>query len=96
MDVSVRELKSRMSEYLRRVAAGEEVVVTSRGKTVARLVPPAAPRKGAVSEHEVIERLRNLPWVRSAKRTRPELPKPLIRIRESENTLAEIVRQQRG
>lgn len=36
MDVSVRELKNRLSEYLRRVQAGEELIVTKRGKPVAR------------------------------------------------------------
>jgi len=36
MEISVRELKSRLSETLRRVTDGEEVVVTSRGKEVAR------------------------------------------------------------
>ena len=42
MKVSVRELKDHLSEYLRRVEAGEEVVVTSHKREVARLVPPAA------------------------------------------------------
>jgi prevent-host-death family protein len=36
--VSVGRLKARLSEYLRRVKAGEEIVVTDRGKPVARLV----------------------------------------------------------
>jgi prevent-host-death family protein len=35
----VAELKARLSEYLQRVKAGEEVLVTDRGKPVARLVP---------------------------------------------------------
>jgi prevent-host-death family protein len=39
MDVGVRELKAKLSEYLGRVAAGEDVVVTDRGRPVARLVP---------------------------------------------------------
>jgi prevent-host-death family protein len=39
MDVGVRELKAKLSEYLSRVASGEEVVVTDRGRPVARLVP---------------------------------------------------------
>jgi prevent-host-death family protein len=38
--VGVAELKKRLSEYLARVSAGEEIVVASRGKPVARLVPP--------------------------------------------------------
>ena len=33
--VAVRELKNRLSEYLRKVKAGERVVVTERGKPVA-------------------------------------------------------------
>ena len=35
----VVRLKSRLSHYLRRVKAGEEVVVTERGVPIARLVP---------------------------------------------------------
>jgi prevent-host-death family protein len=33
--VPVRELKNRLSEYLRKVKAGERVLVTERGKAVA-------------------------------------------------------------
>lgn len=39
MNVGVRELKAKLSEYLGRVAEGEDVVVTDRGTPVARLVP---------------------------------------------------------
>lgn len=35
----VAQLKARLSEYLSRVKAGEEVLVTDRGRPVARLVP---------------------------------------------------------
>lgn len=38
----VAELKAKLSEYLARVKAGEEVVVTERGRPVARLVPVRA------------------------------------------------------
>lgn len=37
--VGVRELKSRLSEYLRQVKAGRTVTITERGKEVGRLVP---------------------------------------------------------
>jgi prevent-host-death family protein len=36
-EVGVRELHDRLSEYLERVEAGGEVVVTRRGRPVARL-----------------------------------------------------------
>jgi prevent-host-death family protein len=37
--VSIRELKSRLSEYLRRTRKGESVVITDRGVPVGRIVP---------------------------------------------------------
>lgn len=96
MEVSVRELKSRLSEYLRRAAAGEEVIVTSRGKEMARLLAPRARRPRASIEAELIARFRSFPWVRPGTGKKPALPKPLIRIDEGEKTLAEIVSEQRG
>jgi prevent-host-death family protein len=37
--VGTRELKNRLSEYLRRVKAGETVIITERGKPVGQIVP---------------------------------------------------------
>ena len=37
--VGVRELRQNLSVYLRRVAAGQKLRVTERGRTVAALVP---------------------------------------------------------
>ncbi len=39
--VGVRELKARLSHYLRRIKAGERVLVTERGQVIAELAPPA-------------------------------------------------------
>jgi len=39
MDVGIRELKAKLSEHVQRVTDGETIVVTDRGKPVARLVP---------------------------------------------------------
>ena len=39
VQVGVRELKARLSEYLRRVKAGRTIVITERGKAVGRIVP---------------------------------------------------------
>ena len=38
-EVGVRELKNRLAFYLRAVRRGQTVIVTMRGKPVARLVP---------------------------------------------------------
>ena len=42
MIVGIRELKNRLSEHLRIVRDGEEILVTDRGKVVAELRPPAS------------------------------------------------------
>lgn len=39
MMVGVRELKARLSHYIELVQGGETIVVTSRGRGVAQLVP---------------------------------------------------------
>jgi antitoxin (DNA-binding transcriptional repressor) of toxin-antitoxin stability system len=38
--VGVRELKNRLSEYIRHVRSGQAVLVTDRGQIVAELGPP--------------------------------------------------------
>ncbi len=37
--IGVRELRQHASRYLAQVEAGEELAITNRGRTVARLVP---------------------------------------------------------
>lgn len=38
MNVGIRELKARLSEYVKRAGNGEHILVTDRGRPVARLV----------------------------------------------------------
>jgi prevent-host-death family protein len=40
LTVGIRELKNRLSEYIRAVGSGESVLVTDRGEVVAELTPP--------------------------------------------------------
>lgn len=44
--VGVRELKNRLTQFLRRARQGEEVVVTERGRPIA-VIRPIEPGKGA-------------------------------------------------
>ena len=39
MRVGTRELKSRLSEYLRRVKSGQTIVVTERGVAIGQIIP---------------------------------------------------------
>jgi prevent-host-death family protein len=60
--VGLNILKNKVSEYVRLAAAGETIVITDRGRAVAKLVPP---RREA---EPVIERGIREGWVRPAKR----------------------------
>ncbi|MDX9991299.1 MAG: type II toxin-antitoxin system prevent-host-death family antitoxin [Anaerolineales bacterium] len=39
MRVGTRELKNRLSEYMRRVKSGETITVTEHGKTIGQIIP---------------------------------------------------------
>jgi prevent-host-death family protein len=58
-EVGAFEAKSRLGQLLDWVEAGEEVVITRRGKVVARLVPP-----GMALDHErsrrAVQRIRGM------------------------------------
>jgi prevent-host-death family protein len=42
MEAGIRELKNNLSRYIRRIEAGDRVIVTANGRPVAELVPLAA------------------------------------------------------
>ena len=45
MDVSVAEAKNRLTELIRAMEDGEEVVITRHGKPVAQIAPPPPERR---------------------------------------------------
>ena len=53
--VSVSELKARLSEHIRRVKVGEEVLVTERGRAVAVLAPIPPSRSGEADLDALVE-----------------------------------------
>ncbi len=67
--VSVRVLKSRLGELLRRVADGEQITVTDRGRPVAMISPPTA----KVRDEGIVQMVR-------AGLARSSVGKPLARI----------------
>jgi prevent-host-death family protein len=76
MEVAVRELTDRLSEYLKRAEAGEEIVVTSHGRAIARIVAAEPAHTG---ESGAIARLRAQPWVRAGDGKRIEPVPPRVR-----------------
>jgi prevent-host-death family protein len=57
VEVASRELRNNMAGLLRRVQAGEQVVVTTRGKPVASLVPFEPARRRWLPRGELVRRL---------------------------------------
>lgn len=56
MEIGAFEAKTHLAELLRRAEAGEEVVITRRGKPVARLVQFREPDEG--DRNTAVEQLR--------------------------------------
>lgn len=95
METSVRELKAHLSEYLRRVAAGEEVTVTLHGKAVARLLPVAVAKTPEELEEEAIARLDAMPWIRPGAGGKVRGSDRPIPWPEDEKSLSQIVLEER-
>ena len=56
--ISLREANQHLSRYVKSVERGEELVITRRGKPVARLVPVAAERQLTPDQVAALERTR--------------------------------------
>lgn len=93
MDVPVRDLKARLSEYLRRVRRGEEIVITRRGKPVGRIVPVGEPREktGAAAARQ----LRALEWVRAGDGEAPLGAANPLRTTPGQKPLSQVVSEDR-
>jgi prevent-host-death family protein len=70
VEVGVRELRRHLSDWLDRAAAGQEVIVTERGRPKARLGPLS-------TAEEVIERLVREGRAIPPSRPRGSLPPPI-------------------
>ncbi|HKG04705.1 MAG TPA: type II toxin-antitoxin system prevent-host-death family antitoxin [Conexibacter sp.] len=56
-EISARDLRNSTADVLRRVDAGDEIVITTRGKPVAALVPLAQERRRWLLRAELVRRL---------------------------------------
>lgn len=81
-EVGVRELHDRLSEYLEKVEEGADIVVTRRGKRIARLT--------AVEAKRPLEDLERRGLVRRPTKPR-RLPKPI----KSDGPVSDLVSEQR-
>ena len=86
--VGIRELKARLSSYVRRVRRGEVIRVTDRGEVVAELRPPSAARK-VPAELAGLHELASRGVLRLGKRNRGmRYPRSPVRLPEGSATAA--------
>jgi prevent-host-death family protein len=81
MDVGIRELKARLSEFIGRAADGEDIVVTDRGRPVAQLTSLSTP--------DALERGIEQGWIEPARRTHLEPVDRVVATRTSLDVLDE-------
>jgi len=79
MDVGIRELKAKLSHYVAKAADGTAVVITDRGKPVARLVP--------IDEGSNLARGLEEGWIEPARRTKLTAAKPLPGLESTQRVL---------
>lgn len=51
ISTGIRELKDRLSHFIRQIEAGNRIAVTAHGRVVAQLVPPVS-RSGALARYD--------------------------------------------
>ncbi|MBZ2198695.1 type II toxin-antitoxin system Phd/YefM family antitoxin [Occultella gossypii] len=56
-EIAARELRNHTADVLRRVEAGEQVTITSRGRPVAELTPVRGARRRPIARAELVRRL---------------------------------------
>lgn len=95
MEISVRELKNQLSKYLRKVAAGDEVVITSHNRPVARLTKVQEVVEEKPTHQVLLRRLKTMSGVYIAKGGKPKGARKPIRIKPGEKSLADIVLEER-
>ena len=83
MEVGVRELRNNLSRYLERVRGGEEIVVTDRGRAIARVLP--------VGTERALDRLIAEGLVTPAQRPKRRARQPI----KSKGTVSDLVADQR-
>lgn len=94
MEVSIREMKNNLSRYLKRVQAGEEVIITDRGRPVARLL--SVPSASENPLEAAVRRLQAQPWMRRGSGGKPKGLKRPIKLKPGSKTLAETIVEDRG
>jgi prevent-host-death family protein len=93
MNVSIRDLKNGLSRILKHVRSGHEVIVTDRGKPIARLNVFDARKSETIDQ--TVQRLRRLPWIRPAAGGKPKGAANPLPQRRGAPLMSDLVREGR-
>lgn len=91
MEVSIHKLKKLLSQCLRHVAEGKEVVITSQKRPIARLVPPLLEPSPVADMANIFERLKAMSWAQVGKGGKPKGARHPIKLRASDKLASDIV-----
>ena len=86
--VNIRELKSRLSHYLRLAKAGESIEITERGTPIGRIVPTVLPLEDRI---EAMARSGLVRW--SKRKLKHRIPKTRVK---GKRTVADLLVEDRG
>jgi prevent-host-death family protein len=93
ISTGIRELKNKLSHYVRQIEAGKRVAVTAHGRVVAELVPPGSGSgTGGASRYEELVATGIIVPATEPDGVPPEWPD----IRLSRGTVAELIDSDRG
>ncbi|MCC6172151.1 MAG: type II toxin-antitoxin system prevent-host-death family antitoxin [Gammaproteobacteria bacterium] len=82
MQVNILEAKNRLSELIRVVRRGQEVIIANRGEPVARLVPANDPA-ASTAPRDIVRWLEQHPLPRHAQRSAEEIDAAVAAEREA-------------
>ena len=95
METSVRQFKAGLSRYLKRAAAGDRIIVTSRGKPIAQVMAVPRQAEKEPSAAEIRRRLAAIPGVILGKPGKVKGARNPTRVRKGQKSIAEIVIEDR-
>ena len=87
IEAGIRDLKAKLSDYLRQVEEGETVVITKHGKPIGRIVPLPQPPK---EQLEILRRAGLIAW--NQKRLPPLTP---VARAKGDRTVADLLLEDR-
>lgn len=93
MNVSIREMKNGLSKILKYVQTGHVVIITDRGKPIARL--SVIGKRAIDPQAQALQRLRGMPWIRPSAGGKLKGARKPLPWRKGDQLFSDLVREGR-